>query len=271
MSISDSKTMSRAYSFAFWAMIIFSAIYCFVMLPLSASVSNNVVYIRTVIPDVVAFLAKVVEVIAISVGYAIAVYAAYRLGDSASKKIFTLYGGAALIKCTLSQFTQWVLDGGIPAFNNGFAEQALWLIVLPFALEMVQFSIFFFIARKATRRYRAENKALLSGEKILAESDGGVYPFGKLNNFKNPLLHGGFVGGLVILISKVVLTTVDEIYITIETRPIKTLEEAITCALRYLSDAICGVMAYFIIAFMLIILIDKAHKPNDADDEGAEA
>ena len=132
---------------------------------------------------------------------------------------------------------------------------------------MIQFTIFFLIARKSSNRYREENKALLIDGVISHESDGGVYPMGKLNSFKNPLLKGGLVGGLVILISKVILTTIDEIYITLETRPIKTLDEAITCATRYLSDAVCGVMAYFIIVFAIIILLDKAHKPANSEED----
>lgn len=258
--------MSRTYSFAFWGMIIFSVIYCFVMLPLCASVSVNVVYSRTIIPDVVSFLAKVIEVIAISVGYAIAIYAYYRLGSGATGKIFAIYSGAAAIKCTLSQCTQWVLEGGIPAFNNRLIEEAFWLILLPLALEIIQFSIFFLIAKKAARIYREENKSIVKSGVISPENDGGVYPIGKLNRFKNPLLRGGLVGGLVILISKVILTTIDEIYITLETRPIENLEEALTCAIRYLSDAMCGVMSYFIIVFAIIIFFDKAHK-TEAEEE----
>ena len=100
----------------------------------------------------------------------------------------------------------------------------------------------------------------------MPESDEGVYPIGRLTNFKNPLLRGARAGGFVILISKVVLTTIDEIYITIESRPIQNLDEAITCALRYLSDAMCGVMAYFIIVFAMIILCDKSHKAEDSED-----
>ena len=150
--------MSRTYSFAFWGMIIFSVIYCFIMLPLYASVSVNVVYSRTVIPEAVSFFAKVIEVIAISVGYAIAIYAYYRLGSGATGKIFAIYSGAAAIKCTLSQCTQWVLEGGIPAFNNGLIEESLWLILLPLALEVIQFSIFFLIAKKAIKRWSRRNR-----------------------------------------------------------------------------------------------------------------
>ena len=253
-------------SYAFWGMILFSAIYCFVMLPIYASVSNNIVYMRTAIPDLVSFFAKVVEVIAISIGYALAVYALYRCDKLAAKTVYLVYGGASLIKCAAAQITLWILDGGIPAFNNGFFEQSLWLIALPWALEMVQFTIFFLIAKKICHRYRSENKSRIWGGVIMPESDEGVYPIGRLNNFKNPLLCGARAGGLVILISKVVLTTIDEIYITIESRPIQNLDEAITCALRYLSDVMCGVMAYFIIVFAMIMICDMAHKAKDSDD-----
>lgn len=258
--------MSRTYSLAFWGMIIFSAIYCFIMLPLYASVSVNVAYSRTIIPEAVSFLAKVVEVIAISIGYAIAIYALYRLGGRATGRIFAVYCGAAAIKCTLSQLTQWVLEGGIPAFNNGLIEQSIWLILLPLALEIIQFSVFFLIARRAVAGYREENKSIISDGVISPECDSGVYPVGKLNRFKNPLLRGGLTGGLVILISKVILTTVDEIYISIEIRPIKNIEEAITCAIRYLSDAVCGFMAYFIIVFAIISFLDKAHRAKALEE-----
>ena len=241
------------------------------MLPVYASVSADVLYSRTMIPDLVNFFAKVIEVIGISIGYAIAIYAYYRLGKSASKKVYLIYGGASLIKCAAAQITLWILDGGIPAFNNGLIEQTLWLIILPWALEMIQFAIFSFIARGASLQYREENKKLVWSGIICPGSDGGVYPVGKLTNFKNPLLRGAKVGGIVILISKVILTTIDEIYITIESRPIRTLEEAITCATRYLSDAVCGFMAYFIIVFTLIIILDKTHKGSFDENEEKEA
>lgn len=263
------NNVSKTYRYSFWGMLLVSALYAFIMLPIYASVSNDVVFMKSVIPDVVNFFAKVIEIISICIGYAMAVYAIYRLGRSSARSVYSVYCGAAFIKCFVSQIVLWILDGGIPAFNNGFFEELLWLVILPFVLEVIQFTVFYLIVANIITK-NCERKARVNPDEldnICIEGDKGIYPIGKIFNFKNPILKCARAGGFVILVSKVLLTTIDEIYITIETRPIKTFDEALTCILRYLSDCVCGVMAYFVMVFVLITFFDMLYKKNKDETE----
>ena len=257
------NNMSKIYRYSFWGMLIVGAIYAFVMLPIYSSVSNNVVFMKTAIPDLVNFFAKVIEIIGICIGYAMAAYATYRIGKKSAGKVYSVYCSAAFIKCFVSQLVLWVQSGGIPAFNNGFFEEALWLVVLPFILEVIQFTMFYLIIRGIL--IKRSDAACCGLEASYTEKDKGIYPVGKIFDFKNPVLRCSRAGGLVILISKVLLTTVDEIYITIETRPIKTLDEALTCILRYLSDCVCGVMAYFVMVFVIILFFEMLYKQTKSE------
>lgn len=263
------NNISKTYRYSFWGMVTVSALYAFIMLPIYASVSSNVVYMDTVIPDLVNFFAKVIEIIGICIGYAMAVYSTYRMGRCSAGRVYSVYCGAAFIKCFIAQIVMWVNDGGIPALNNGFFGELLWLVLLPFALEVIQFTVFYLIAAGIIGKSRQRKSKIAADELdgICISEDEGVYPIGKILDFKNPVLRCARAGGLTILISKVLLTTVDEIYITIETRPIKTLDEALTCILRYLSDCVCGVMAYFVTVFVLITFFDMLYKKKSQDKE----
>lgn len=263
------NNVSKTYRYSFWGMVTVSALYAFIMLPIYASVSSNVVFMRSAIPELVNYLAKVIEIIGISIGYAMAAYATYRMGKSAACRVYAVYCGAAFIKYFVSQTVLWVNGGGIPAFNNGFFGELLWLVVLPFALEVIQFTVFYFIAANIIEKSCKRKAKVNSDEfdKICIESDKGIYPIGKIFNFKNPMLKCAKAGGLVILVSKVLLTTIDEIYLTVQTRPIKTFDEALTCILRYLSDCVCGAMAYFVMVFALITFFDMLYKKNSESKE----
>lgn len=263
------NNVSKTYRYSFWGMVTVSALYAFIMLPIYASVSSNVVFMRSAIPELVNYLAKVIEIIGISIGYAMAAYATYRMGKSAACRVYAVYCGAAFIKYFVSQTVLWVNEGGIPAFNNGFFGELLWLVVLPFALEVIQFTVFYLICAniigKSCEKTANVNLDLQDAKSI--ECDKGIYPIGKIFNFKNPMLKCARAGGLVVLISKVLLTTIDEIYLTVQTRPIKTFDEALTCILRYLSDCVCGAMAYFVMVFALITFFDMLYKKNSESKE----
>ena len=254
-AIDKTPSIKAAYKFSVIAICIFYALY-FVSVPIQLIMSVDYQFKNTLAPQLVDFIGKVFEVCGIAIIYAITTYSVYRFSTRAYAKAFRLCAISAFIKCTFAQTVYWILSGGIPAFNNGFFEEFIWLILLPTALEIIQFSIFLLIARGQIIRYNgayeiARGAAEVKGVKY-PEKDSAVYPFGKLTDFKNPLLYSCFAGGLVIMVSKVTLSILEEVDMALNGLPIKTVGDALESVARFASDIACGVLAFTVMVFMLI-------------------
>lgn len=243
--------------YCFGGMTLLAAVYCFVMIPIYAKTASDVVYQRTAIPDIVNFIMKMVEILCMSVGYAMTAAILSLNAKKTVGMIYITYGSAALLKCTVSQIVLWILDGGLPAINNGLLLEIVWKIVLPFVLEMIQFTLFFILVLRVWRG-------------LGSDKDADISDIGKLYDVKRPVQKSAFCGGMIVLVTRVALTTIDEIYLTIETRPIKNLSEALTFITRYLADIIYGAAVYFAVIFVFITLIERVlHRSmceNGSDD-----
>ena len=257
------QTRSAAYKFSIIAICIFYALY-FVSVPILLSVNANYQYKITLIPQLVQFMGKVFEVCGIAVIYAVATYSLYRFGTRAYARAYVICGVSAFIKCFFAQTVYWILSGGIPAFNNGFLEEFLWLIVLPAALEVMQFTVFLLIAKSAIIKFRKGYEigkhANESRGIEYPDMDSWVFPFDKLFNLKNPLLRGCFVGGLVIMVSKVLLSVLEEVDMALNGLAIKTVGDALGTVARFASDIACGVLAYTVMVFMMIKAFELWYK-----------
>ncbi len=255
------KNIKTAYRILLVAICVFYVLYL-VTIPIFSVVSSDVKYMDTVLPNLVNFLGKVFEVCGISLIYAITVFLIYKNGSAAYGEVFILCSVSALIKCAVVQIIYWVVNGGIPAFNNGLIEDSLWTIILPSVLEVIQFTVFFFIARTGVIKYReAYFEAKLSaGKNGYPDMDHWVYPFKKLIDIKNPLLRGCLVGGGVILVSKILLSLRAELDMLINGLFIKTLPDVIDTVATYASDIACGVLAYTVMVFAIIKAFELTDK-----------
>lgn len=255
------KNIVKAYKCAFYAMLAFSALYAFVMLPIYERVASDVAFSRTQMVDIVDFFLKVVEIIIMCIGYAMAIYVTYRNGKNSAYGVFLYYGGAVALKYVFSQMVLWISEGGIPGFNNGFFTESLWRIILPLCLELIQLLIFYlFMSHSLKKRMGNVNIPRLD--------DRYVYPIEKLTDSKNPVCRCAFISALTVFISRFLLITVDEIYLTLETRGLQTFSEWMTFILRYLSCFVLGVMAYFVTLFVLILLFDMYKKQAVFENDG---
>lgn len=247
------KNIKTAYKILLVAVGVFYALYV-ATVPIFSVVNSNVSYMDTVLPNLLNFLGKVFEVCGIALIYAIALFSVYKNGSAAYGVSFAICSVSALIKCAVAQVIYWVVNGGIPALNNGLIEEALWTVILPSALEVIQFTVFFLIARGGILKYReAYFEARTSaGGGNYPDMDSWVYPFKKLIDVKNPLLYGCLVGGGVILVSKILLSLRAELDMLINGLFIKTLPDLIDAVAVYASDIACGVLAYTVMVFAII-------------------
>lgn len=253
------------YRFSSVAICIFYALY-FITVPILLSVNADYAYKNTLIPQLVNLAGKIFEVCGIAIIYATSIFLVYKNGKSARLQAYLLCSLTAFIKCLFAQTVYWLVSGGIPAFNNGLLGELIWLVVLPCVLEILQFTIFFLIAAKRVMNFRrgyeiAREAAAAKGVEY-PYMDTWVYPFRGAFELKNPLLYGCFAGGVVITVSKLLLSISEEIDMAINGLVIKTLGDFIFSLARLVSDMACGVLAYTVMVFVIIKAFELCAKPK---------
>ncbi len=249
------QNIKIAYKFSAIAVCIFYALY-FVTVPIQLSVSADVRYMSTLLPQLINFIGKVFEVCGMATVYAIAIYSVYKNGRAAYGKAYLFCSATATVKCLIVQIVSWLVSGGIPTFNNGLTEELLLLVILPTALEILQFTVFFLLAKVKVMRFRRGYEAASAAARVKGieypEMDGRVYPFASAFDFKNPVLYGCLMGGVVISASKLLLTAFNEIFMAINGLVIENFGDLAISVASFASDIACGVLAYTVMAFIII-------------------
>lgn len=257
------ENIKSAYRFAVIAICVFYALY-FVTVPILLGAISNIAYKNTLIPQLVKLMGKIFEVCGIAVIYAISVYSVYRNGKSEIPRAYLLCSVAAFVKCFTAQTVYWLASGGIPAFNNGFFGELIWLVVLPSALEIVQFTIFILIVSRRVLNYREGYK--IASETASAKGieypamDSWVYPFKSVFDIKNPLLFGSFVGGAVITVSKLALSILEEIDMAVNGLLIESAGDLLLSVAGFVTDIACGVLSYTVMVFIIIKAFELCEK-----------
>ena len=260
-TVSKQQNIKTVYKFSVIAICVFYLLY-FVTIPIFSSVAADVKTKETVLPHLLNFLGKIFEVCGISTIYATTIFSIYKRGASAFGKAYLICSVSAIIKCAVAQTLYLAVNGGVPSFNNGLFEEALITVILPSVLEVIQFTIFFFIVKGAIMRYREAYEAarLSSGKSDYPSMDRWVYPFSKTVDLKNPLLRGCFFGGVIIWASKTLSSLLAELDMYLNDLTIKTLADVIDTVATYASDIACGVLAYTLMVLLIIKFFELVRK-----------
>lgn len=256
MKITDKKQDIKAvYKFCIVAICVLYALYL-ITVPILLTTSSNVQYMNTLIPQLVNFLGKVLEVCGIAVIYALCTYSIYKNGRGAYGRAYVICGASAFVKCLLAQTVYWLSSGGIPAINNGLIEELIWLVILPAALEVLQFTVFFLIVKRRIESFSASYEIASAGAKIKGVEypvkDKLVFPFKSTFDTKNPLIYSSVIGGVVIGVSKLILTLLEEIDMAINGLAIKTAMDLLETLLRVFSNIACAGLAFAAMVFVII-------------------
>ncbi len=258
MAEARNKNLIKAYRFSIIAICIFYALYI-ACVPMQLTVSADIRFDGSLLPQTINFFGKVFEVCGIGVCYAISAYAVYRRGRKGVGTGYIICGVSALLKCTASAIAYWIVDGGIPSFNNGLLGEAFLSILLPTMLEIVQFTVYFLIsALLILRLRRIYDEAYAATKGGCPEMDKWVFPFKRIFDLKNPMLAACFTGSLTICATKLALRLIEEFYMAFIGLPIETLEDFLISLAGFASDAACGVLAYTVMVFVIIKALEFA-------------
>lgn len=177
------------------------SLYCFVLVPLSIMYSNDVVYKDTLLPTVTEIIYDAVEIIAISLGYAVSVYSIYRYGLSKTVPSMILFCVITLFKYVSNLLMDW--RGG--DFLVSRLASDIVVILIPLLLEILQYFIVIWITNKVIisheEKMTARKRTAETGESLNTDRDMGVYPFRGAIDKSNPLMRIALWAGLVIIIT----------------------------------------------------------------------
>lgn len=240
-------------------MIALYVLFCFCLVPLWRMLASDVAYMDTVLPDVVEFLFDVTELCAISLGYAVSVYIIYRFGVSGSAVSAAIFGCATLFKYAANLVMSWA-DAG---FIIRSVTNDIWSSIIPLLLELLQYFIVIRLAISAfgdrldaVKKHNRLSKKLGYDE---ADYDKGIYPFKSMFDLENPMLRTAFRAAVVVVVTKVLSRIVFDIMLTLA-EGLPSLEEIPLMLVYYVSDAIPGVICYFVIILVLMGIFSYGQK-----------
>lgn len=236
-------------------MALLYCLYCFVLVPLSIRFANDVVYADTALPTVIEIIYDTVEVLAISLSYAVLIYSVYRYGLSGSVASMIVFCVITLFKYFANLSMDWINYG----FDVSELAGDLFVILLPFLLEILQYFAVVLISHKIISSYvtakEKRNLQLIENGKEELSENFGVYPFSGVVNMKNPIMKVAFWSGVVIAVTSTLQSVPFYFMVTyLAGFPLfSVLSQIITSAIE-------GVVCYFAVILLEMMFFEQRTK-----------
>lgn len=213
---------------------------CFAISPLLVYIGNDIAFEGTVLPILLDYVGRLVEIVAISAAYAVLICGAFRLAPENFKLGIVVFAVATLYKYTANVTMDWIINGSVPA---GWIWDVVNVLFYT-ALEMVQLLIVWAIIKHFAAR-------IISGGSV------AWYPFDRFYDKNNPCLRAAFFSSLTVFLSKIFGRVINDIYsLIIWGLPQKGITWVIMAA-EYVFEMIFGLLCYVVIIFTLTKLMDK--------------
>lgn len=228
--------------------LVLYAIYCILLVPVGETVSNDVRYEGTALPELLYFASRLFEVAAIAVTCGIAALGVVRFRAKKFALGGVIYCGLILYKYAIAIILGWVEEGRIPSewlFDIAYVFVMSLIEIIPFAIAWI------FIAHLA--KNHAERRAIL----IKAGREEKVLPIKKLFDKGNPLVVSALVCSVVVLVTKIGGQAINDIL---------TIEEITNLPLmivEYFANAVFAVICYFVMLLTVTLVGTKIVKGLD--------
>ena len=243
----EKRLRNKLYIAALVAFAVLYSVYSLVILPQYIASLYNIAYENTATPDLLNYLAKTVEMVALAIFYGIMCYGLYRLGNLKMRSIAWIFVLGNVYKYTCNMIMTWRDGGSIPL-------EWLWdvlNVIYYTATEMITFAAVWFITKAIIERYRVRSAALAK----VGKSE-RVFPFSGIYKKGNCLMGSALVSSLLIFGLKLIFQLINDL-VTIE----KILNPTLM-AISYASNILFGIVCYFVMIFTLMTLDEKLGKEN---------
>lgn len=226
-------------------------LYCFAVSPLYIGAVGNVAYSETLVPDLLYYLGRLLELVAISISYASVIYGIYALGRARSKVCSFIFLLATLYKYTANMVVSWLYAGGV-------SEEWIWdLINVLFytLLEAIQLGVILLLVHPVITKFKQRNQVLAKAGQPMS-----VYPFQKLYDKSNCLMKSAMIAAVVVFVSKIFGQLVNDIYYILVSGLPKEANTSILMAVSYISNLLFGLICYIATMFTLMKIAEKSEK-----------
>lgn len=226
---------------------------CFVILPIVFYMDSDIAYESSVLPSILYYFKVILEIIAVSLAYATAIYGIYRLGNRNFRGIIVVFAASTAYKYFANVLVSWI-----------FTEQSIpvgWFMdivdVLYFTvLEAVQLLIVFCLAARFIGRYRNRYDAVARlGESV---SDGDrVFPLKWTYDKSNCISKSVFVCAVITFAAKTLGTLVSDVWNIILYRLPNSASDIAMMIFAYVLNAVLGALCYFATVFALTVIFER--------------
>lgn len=154
LPINLKKTRNKLYIFLAAAGVLLYSIYCFAILPwyMDAGVNADIGLVQPIVPELIDFLAKTVEILAISLFCAVVVYGIYSFGIKDFLGGYLIFCSLCTYKCIANVAADWISSRYIPS--------DFWLDIITALLnaivELIPFTVAFFVIRFIVKKRKLE-------------------------------------------------------------------------------------------------------------------
>ena len=217
---------------------------CLAVMPLLQVLESDIAFENSILPSILSYVGRIVELAAMSVSYAVILFCAHRFGAGSERGASVIFAVAAFLKYFLNLAVSWVLDGAV-------ASGWIWDVINVFfftALEVLLLVIIMAIGKSALRARKGD----------LEE----VYPFRGFFDRANCLMRGALGIALAVFVSKIAGQLINDLYYVLTAGLPKLASTWILMLATYLSYAIFGILCYATVLFVLMKLLNRAKSIN---------
>lgn len=248
------RILSRVLFLSVYAIV---TLYVFVLAPLYVRLANDVLYMTTVLPDLLSFLLAVLDIAVFAIAYAVILYAVYRLPMRRVRNLLLIYGGAILYRNVVNLVMTYLTDG-IPVKDEiGFDLVSVLAYII---LESLQCGLVVFIAHKVISAMKKQEEIRLAAAIKLNKKQYTPllesFPFDRLFSFRRPVQKAAFLIALVPMGVKVLSRIVYDLGIGLPT----SLAEVAVMLLYYTAD----IVGYGLVLYGAMIFLLSAFHKKDA-------
>ena len=277
----------RTYNRTFWLYAGLSlgltGLYSLVLLPVFIRLCSDVIWLDTILPDLIEVLYTLTEILLFCVEYAFVIWAVLHRGGAGSKRFWIFTYPVILLKYILNVLFTFIATG-FPALEDLPGE--IWDGMIPAVLEVLQFTVVLAVAWAVLDRYRRNTERLKASlRKMRATGAVGIpdppfpVPYRKILDFSNPVLLSSFCAALLLSAVRIVSRLIYDFSGVLAPSLGKAgVTQILWAAAYYLFDIALCILAYLLILFLILKLtVRKTEKnatpnpeqPTKEDDSGS--
>ncbi len=225
--------------------------------PIYASISSNILTKNSLWVDVLYYLRRIVEFLSYTLIFSLIIQNFYALSSNKKYSIVLIALGGSLVKY-LVNFSVSALIEGFP--RNMALANSIYNIIISTVFESIQILVVANVANNLIGKRKTIDKLKKKGASLSGKSaDVTEYiPFSSLTNMKNPVLLSSLTAGGMISFFRVLSRLISDI----AQGPAVDLKDLFWMIFYYSFDIVMGLIAYLIIAFLLLFYYSKENKPK---------